>query len=164
MKRIYSVLVENRAGVLCKVAGLFWRRCFNIDSLAVGPTDNPAVSRITILIDVNDRTAEQVANQLSKLIPVMSVRRLKQDETISRELILVKVRVRDRGQRDEIIQLSNIFRVSIVDVAMESLTICITGDQSKSDALLDLLAEFGILELVRTGTVALERGPRTIND
>ncbi|MBO6055170.1 MAG: acetolactate synthase small subunit, partial [Oscillospiraceae bacterium] len=85
-------------------------------------------------------------------------------ETISRELILVKVRVRDRGQRDEIIQLSNIFRVSIVDVALESLTICITGDQSKSDARLDLLAEFGSLVLVRTGTVALERGPRTIND
>ena len=162
--QILSVLVENSAGVLSHVTRMFSRKGYNIDSLAVGPTDNPAVSRITILIDVDDRTAEQVANQLSKLIPVMSVRRLKQDETISRELILVKVRVRDRGQRDEIIQLSNIFRVSIVDVAMESLTICITGDQSKSDALLDLLAEFGILELVRTGTVALERGPRTIND
>jgi acetolactate synthase-1/3 small subunit len=162
--QILSVLVENSAGVLSQVTRMFSRKGYNIDSLAVGPTDNPAVSRITILIDVDDRTAEQVANQLSKLIPVMSVRRLKQDETISRELILVKVRVRDRGQRDEIIQLSNIFRVSIVDVAMESLTICITGDQSKSDALLDLLAEFGILELVRTGTVALERGPRTIND
>ena len=162
--QILSVLVENSAGVLSQVTRMFSRKGYNIDSLAVGPTDNPAVSRITILIDVDDLTAEQVANQLSKLIPVISVRRLKQEETISRELILVKVRVRDRGQRDEIIQLSNIFRVSIVDVALESLTICITGDQSKSDALLDLLAEFGILELVRTGTVALERGPRTIND
>ncbi|MBO6054798.1 MAG: acetolactate synthase small subunit [Oscillospiraceae bacterium] len=162
--QILSVLVENSAGVLSQVTRMFSRKGYNIDSLAVGPTDNPAVSRITILIDVDDLTAEQVANQLSKLIPVISVRRLKQEETISRELILVKVRVRDRGQRDEIIQLSNIFRVSIVDVALESLTICITGDQSKSDALLDLLAEFGIRELVRTGTVALERGPRTIND
>lgn len=162
--QILSVLVENSAGVLSQVSRMFSRKGYNIDSLAVGPTDDPSVSRITILIDVDDLTAEQVANQLSKLLPVISVKRLRQEDTLSRELILVKVRVRDRGQRDEIIQLSNIFRVSIVDVALESLTICVTGDQSKSDALLGLLAEFGILELVRTGTVAIERGPSTIND
>ena len=161
--QILSVLVENTAGVLSQVSRMFSRKGYNIDSLAVGPTDDPAVSRITIMIQVDDRMIQQIANQLNKLLPVISVKILERENAVCRELILVKVRVRDRGERDEIIQLANIFRVSIVDVARESLTICITGDHSKSDALLGLLADFGILELVRTGAVALERGSGTIN-
>ena len=161
--QILSVLVENTAGVLSQVSRMFSRKGYNIDSLAVGPTDDPAISRITIMLSVDDLMAQQVANQLNKLLPVISVKLLPVDNSICRELILVKVRVADRGVRDEIIQLSNIFRVSIVDVALDSLTICITGDHSKSDALLGLLNEFGILELVRTGAVALERGSGTIS-
>ena len=162
--QILSILVENSAGVLSQVNRMFSRKGYNIDSLSVGPTDDPAVSRITILLHVDDLTAEQVANQLSKLLPVISVKRLNPDESICRELTLVKVRAVDRNQRDEVIQLANIFRASIVDVALESLTVCITGGESKSSALLGLLKEFGILELVQTGTVALQRGPSTIND
>jgi len=162
--QILSILVENSAGVLSQVSRMFSRKGYNIDSLSVGPTDDPAVSRITILLHVDDLTAEQVANQLSKLLPVISVKRLNPDESICRELTLVKVRAVDRNQRDEVIQLANIFRASIVDVALESLTVCITGGESKSSALLGLLKEFGILELVQTGTVALQRGPSTIND
>ena len=161
--QILSVLVENTAGTLSQVSRMFSRKGYNIDSLAVGTTDDPTVSRMTILLRVDDLTAQQVANQLNKLLPVISVKILSPDSSITRELILVKVRVADRGARDEIIQLCNIFRVSIVDVALQSLTICITGDHSKSDALLELLREFGILELVRTGAVALERGCGTIN-
>ncbi len=161
--QILSVLVENSAGVLSQVSRMFSRKGYNIDSLAVGPTDDPAVSRITIMINVDDLMIQQIANQLNKLLPVISVKILDKESSVCRELILVKVRVRDRGARDEIIQLANIFRVSIVDVALESLTICITGDHSKSDALLGLLNEFGILELVRTGAVALERGSGTIS-
>ena len=161
--QILSVLVENTAGVLSQVSRMFSRKGYNIDSLAVGPTDDPAISRITIMIEVDDLMIQQIANQLNKLLPVISVKILDQESSVCRELILVKVKVEDRNQRDEIIQLANIFRVSIVDVAMKSLTICITGDHSKSHALLGLLAEFGILELVRTGAVALERGSGTIN-
>ena len=158
-----SVLVDNESGVLSQVSRMFSRKGYNIDSLAVGPTDDPAISRITIMIEVDDLMIQQIANQLNKLLPVISVKILEQESSICRELILVKVKVEDRNQRDEIIQLANIFRVSIVDVAMKSLTICITGDHSKSHALLGLLSEFGILELVRTGAVALERGSGTIN-
>ena len=161
--QILSVLVENTAGVLSQVSRMFSRKGYNINSLAVGPTDDPAISRITIMIEVDDLMIQQIANQLNKLLPVISVKILDQEASICRELSLVKVKVEDRNQRDEIIQLANIFRVSIVDVAMKSLTICITGDHSKSDALLGLLSEFGILELVRTGAVALERGSGTIN-
>lgn len=161
--QILSVLVENTAGVLSQVSRMFSRKGYNIDSLAVGPTDDPAISRITIMIEVDDLMIQQIANQLNKLLPVISVKILEQESSVCRELILVKVKVEDRNQRDEIIQLANIFRVSIVDVAMKSLTICITGDHSKSHALLGLLSEFGILELVRTGAVALERGSGTIN-
>lgn len=160
--QILSVLVENTAGVLSQVSRMFSRKGYNIDSLAVGPTDDPAISRITIMIEVDDLMIQQIANQLNKLLPVISVKILERETAVCRELILVKVRVEDRNQRDEIIQLANIFRVSIVDVAMKSLTICITGDHSKSHALLSLLSEFGILELVRTGAVALERGSGTI--
>jgi len=161
--QILSVLVENTAGVLSQVSRMFSRKGYNIDSLAVGPTDDPAISRITIMIEVDDLMIQQIANQLNKLLPVISVKILEKETSVCRELILVKVKVEDRNQRDEIIQLANIFRVSIVDVAMKSLTICITGDHSKSHALLGLLSEFGILELVRTGAVALERGSGTIN-
>ena len=161
--QILSVLVENTAGVLSQVSRMFSRKGYNIDSLAVGPTDDPAISRITIMIEVDDLMIQQIANQLNKLLPVISVKILEKETSVCRELILVKVKVEDRNQRDEIIQLANIFRVSIVDVAMKSLTICITGNHSKSHALLGLLSEFGILELVRTGAVALERGSGTIN-
>ncbi|MDD3165187.1 MAG: acetolactate synthase small subunit [Oscillospiraceae bacterium] len=161
---ILSVLVENSAGVLSQVSRMFSRKGYNIASLAVGETEDPAVSRMTILVYEDEAQIEQIASQLAKLLPVISVRILNRDNSIRRELLLVKVKADTRETRDEIIQMASIFRVKIVDVAHESLTLEVTGDFGKSEALLKLLEGFGILELVRTGTVALERGKDTIYD
>ncbi len=159
-----SVLVENAAGVLSQVSRLFSRKGYNIDSLAVGTTDDPAVSRITIEVLCNDLQVEQIANQLRKLYPVYSVRLLPPALSIRRELVLIKVRAETREVRNEVIQIANIFRASIIDVSSRSLTLAIIGEESKDNALEKLLTEFGILELVRTGMVALERGEATISD
>ncbi len=159
-----SVLVENAAGVLSQVSRLFSRKGYNIDSLAVGTTDDPAVSRITIEVLCDDLQVEQIANQLRKLYPVYSVRLLPPALSIRRELVLIKVRAETRELRNEVIQIANIFRASIIDVSSRSLTLAIIGEESKDDALEKLLTEFGILELVRTGMVALERGEATISD
>ena len=159
-----SVLVDNEAGVLSQVSRLFYRKGYNIESLAVGTTDNPAVSRITIEVMADDAQTRQISNQLRKLFPVHSVKELSADHSIRRELVLIKVAAAESVVRNEIIQIANIFRASIIDVAKESLTIAMIGDDTKIDAIQDLLREFNILELARTGMVALERGQYTINE
>ena len=163
-RRTLSVLVENTAGVLSQVSRLFSRKGYNIDSLAVGTTDDPEVSRITIEVTTDDLMIEQIINQLRKLFVVYSVRLLPPDSSIRRELVLIKVKAESREVRNEVIQIANIFRATIIDVSTKSLTLAIIGQESKDDALEKLLAEFGILELVRTGMVALERGDATISN
>ena len=157
-----SVLVENTPGVLSQVSRLFSRKGYNIESLAVGTTDDPEVSRITIEVTCDNLMIEQIINQLRKLFCVYSVRLLPPASSIRRELVLIKVKGRD--VRNEVIQIANIFRATIIDVSTKSLTLAVIGQESKDDALEKLLCEFGILELVRTGMVALERGEATIND
>lgn len=159
-----SVLVENTAGVLSQVSRLFSRKGYNIESLAVGTTDDPSTSRITIEVMGDDQMIEQVMNQLRKLFPVYSVQRLAPERSIRRELVLIKVKADTSDIRNEVIQIANIFRASIIDVSLESLTLALIGDETKADAMQKLLKSFGILELVRTGMVALERGQYTIND
>lgn len=159
-----SVLVENAAGVLSQVSRLFSRKGYNIESLAVGATDDPEVSRITIEVLCDDLMIEQIINQLRKQFSVYSVRLLPPNSSIRRELVLIKVKAESRDVRNEVIQIANIFRANIIDVSTKSLTLAIIGEESKDDALEKLLSEFGILELVRTGMVALERGEATIND
>lgn len=161
-KHILSVLTENKAGVLSRIAGLFSRRGFNIDSLAVGTTEDPTISRMTIVVDGDDYVVEQVSKQLNKLIDTIKVKRLKEDETVSRELALMKVAA-DKETRQEIIQIVNIFRAKIIDVSHESVTIEMTGDASKMQAIIDLLSPFGIKELVQTGLISLQRGSGTIH-
>lgn len=160
-KHTLSVLVENHAGVLSRVAGLFSRRGFNIDSLAVGVTENPDVSRMTIVVDGDEYTVEQVSKQLNKLIDVIKLKKLEQSESVSRELALIKVAA-TASTRSEIIQIVGIFRANIVDVSKSTLTIEISGSADKVGALEDMLKQFGIKEIVRTGTIAIERGNRII--
>jgi acetolactate synthase-1/3 small subunit len=160
-KHTLSVLVENRSGVLSRVAGLFSRRGFNIDSLAVGVTENPEVSRMTIVVDGDEYTVEQVSKQLNKLIDVIKIKALENSESVSRELALIKVNA-TTSTRSEIIQIVEIFRAKIVDVSKSTLTVEISGSGDKVAALEDMLKQFGIKEIVRTGTIAIERGNRYI--
>ncbi len=157
MKNILSALVENRAGVLLRVTGLFGRRGFNIDSLAVGTTENPEISRITIIVDGDDYTVEQVIKQLNKLIEVIKVKNLSSGDFVGRELALIKVACSPTN-RLEIIQIANIFRANIIDVNPESVTVEITGSSDKIEAIRDMLSSYGIIEMARTGIIALERG------
>ena len=163
-RRTLSVLVENAAGVLSQVSRLFSRKGYNIESLAVGTTDDPTVSRITIEVMADEAMTEQIMNQLRKQFPVYSVQELKPERSIRRELVMFKVKAETPDIRNEVIQIANIFRASIIDVSLKSLTLALIGDESKADAIQKLLEAFGILELVRTGMVALERGQFTIND
>ena len=163
-RRTLSVLVANEAGVLSHVSRLFSRKGYNIESLAVGTTDDPSVSRITIETMADDQAAEQIMNQLRKQFSVYSVQELLPDRSIRRELVLYKVKAEEPDIRNEIIQIANIFRASIIDVSLKSLTLALIGDETKADAMQKLLEGFGILELVRTGMVALERGAYTISD
>ena len=159
-----SVLVENSAGVLSQVSRLFSRKGYNIESLAVGTTDDHNVSRITIEVLCNAPMIEQIMNQLRKLFPVYSVQELLPERSIRRELVMFKVQAETSNVRNEVIQIANIFRASIIDVSLKSLTIALIGDETKAEAMQRLLEAFGILELVRTGMVALERGAFTIED
>ncbi|MBU0599745.1 acetolactate synthase small subunit [bacterium] len=156
MKHTISVLVENKFGVLARVSGLFSSRGFNIDSLTVGETDNPETSRMTIVVKGDDRILEQVTKQLNKLIDVVKVIDLTNEEKVGRELILIKVSSEMR--RAEIIEIADIFRAKIVDVAPKSIIVEMTGNSGKIEALIELLRPFGIKELVRTGKVAMIRG------
>ena len=157
MKHIISVMVENKSGVLAKVAGLFSRRGFNIDSLAVGPTDNRSISRITIVVNAENHSIEQITKQLYKLINVIKIQELNPLNIVERELVLIKVSA-DSKTRPEILGIVSIFRANIVDVGKKSLMVEITGSNRKIKALEDLLKPFGILELVRTGKIACTRG------
>ncbi|MBA0045259.1 MULTISPECIES: acetolactate synthase small subunit [Mycobacteriaceae] len=156
-----SVLVEDRPGVLARVSALFSRRGFNIASLAVGPTELKGISRMTIVVTVDDFPLEQVTKQLNKLINVIKI--VEQDEanSVARELVLVKVRA-DATVRAQVIEVVNLFRAKVVDVSPESVTIEATGTQSKLDALMRMLDPYGIREIVQSGVVALSRGPRSI--
>ncbi len=161
MRHVLSVLVENHPGVLSKVAGLFTRRGFNIDSLTVGVTTDPTISRMTIVARGDDRVIDQITKQLGKLIDVIAVKRLEPAETVERELAMIKVRA-DHHTRSDILQISEIFRANIVDVSNQTLTIEVFGDQDKVDAMIELLKQYEILELVRTGPIAIERGTKLI--
>jgi acetolactate synthase-1/3 small subunit len=161
MKHNIAVIVENKAGVLTRIAGLFSRRSFNIDSLSVGATDNPEYSRMTITVQGDRDVLEQVIKQLSKLINVIRVSELDPSESLERELAVIKVSV-DRENRSEIMQIVNIFRARIIDVSQRSMIIEVTGDEEKVDAIVQLLRQFGIKELARTGKVSMLRGARVI--
>ena len=154
MKHTVSVLVQNKPGVLARTAGLFSRRGYNIESLTVGVTENEAVSRMTIVVTGDDTVVEQVTKQLNKLIEVIKVSDLTKESYVDRELVLIKVTA-DSSNRAEIMQIVNIFRARIVDVAPKSLIIEVTGDEGKLDALVGMLKQFGIKEIVRSGAVAI---------
>lgn len=156
MKHTISVLVENHFGVLAHVAGLFSARGFNIDSLAVGETEDPSVSRMTIVAHGDDRVIEQITKQLNKLVDVIKVQDLTGEENIARELVLVKVHA-TATIRSDILQVVNTFRAKVVDVSPSSLTVEVTGNEEKIDAMLELFRPFGVKEVVRTGTIALSR-------
>jgi acetolactate synthase-1/3 small subunit len=156
-----SVLVENKPGVLARVAGLFSRRGFNIDSLAVGPTEHPEVSRMTIVVSVEELPLEQVTKQLNKLVNVIKIVELDPAQSVQRELLLVKVRA-DATQRGHVLELAEMFRARVVDVTLESLVLEATGTADKLDALIKVLDQFGIKEMVQSGMVAVGRGPRSI--
>jgi len=156
MRHTISVLVENKFGVLTRVAGLFSGRGYNIDTLNVGPTHDPNTSRMTIVTQGDDATLEQIVRQLNKLVDVIEVQDFGDGEYVDRELVMVKVKV-DSSSRAEVMQITDIFRAKIVDVQPKSLTIEITGNGSKVEKFLDLMKTFGVLELTRTGTVALPR-------
>ena len=162
--RTLSVLVDNESGVLSQVSRLFSRKGFNVESLAVGTTDNPAISRMTIEVLANENQTNLMCNQLANMVPVHSVKLLVPSHSIRRELVLYKVRAKTSEDKNEIIQIANIFRGSIIDVSKETLTLSVIGDEKKTDAVQELLADFGIEELVRTGMIALERGKYTIDE
>ena len=156
MKHIISVLVENKFGVLARISGLFSARGFNIDSLAVGETDDPSVSRMTVVSEGNEATLEQVTKQLNKLIDVIKVQDITNQDYIDRELMLIKVNA-GKKDRAELIQIVDTFKAKIIDVKPGALTIEIAGEQSKIDAIMELLIPFGIREIVRTGRIAMAR-------
>jgi len=159
-----AVLVANEAGVLSQISRLFSRKGYNIESLAVGTTDNQKISRITIEVLADEQHAELLCNQLRKLLPVHSVKLLEPTQSIRRELVLIKVRAQNREIRNEVIQIANIFRGAIIDVSAETLTLSLIGAEEKTEAIETLLREFGIIELVRSGMIALERGQYTIDE
>lgn len=161
MKHTLSVLVENKPGVLAKISGLFGRRGFNIDSLAVGPTEDETVSRMTIVVESEDRSLEQVTKQLHKLISVIKIQDLDPQNMIERELVLIKVNT-EPDFRPEILEIVDIFRAKIVDVSPKSLVIEITGTTAKLEAMEELLRPYGIVELVRTGRIAISRGIKAV--
>lgn len=158
-----SVLVEDKPGVLARVASLFSRRGFNIESLAVGPTELPEISRMTIVVNVEGLPLEQVTKQLNKLINVIKIVELEPDASVQREIMLVKVRA-DLASRSHILETAQLFRAKVVDVSPEAVTIEATGKSDKLTALLKVLEPFGIKELVKSGMVAVGRGPRSITD
>ncbi len=157
MRHTVSVVVENKPGVLTRIAGLFARRGFNIDSLAVGESEKKGFSRITIIVTGDDNIIEQITKQLYKLIDTYKVIDLTPTKHIEREMILAKVSI-NTTNRSEVIEIADIFRSKIVDVSEKSMTIEITGDNDKNEGFINLLKKFGILEIVRTGTIAIQRG------
>lgn len=159
-----SILVQDIPGVLSQVARLFSRKGYNIESIVTGESDRPNTARLTISILADELMVNQIAAQCRKLIPVQVVKILDEDTSIQREFAMIKVMAADRTTRDEIIQISNIFRANIIDVSRETLTVAIFGDKSKTGALIKLLSDFGILEMAKTGTLAIERGRSCLSD
>lgn len=159
MKYTLAILVENRPGVLTHISGLISRRAFNIESIAAGHTEDPDTTRITVDVEVDDEfELEQVVNQLSKLIDVIKIVNLTHVDSIQRELALIKVKA-SKTNRSDLVDIVEIFRAKIVDVNRETMVIELTGEESKIDALCEVLIDFGIIEIVRTGNIALSRGP-----
>lgn len=158
-----SVLVENKPGVLARIAGLFSRRGFNIDSLAVGPTEHPEVSRMTIVVNVEESPLEQVTKQLNKLVEVIKIVELDDKDSVERELLLVKVRA-DAQTRSQVLDVVQLFKAKVVDVATDAVTLQVTGNSAKIADLLRVLEPFGIRELVQSGLVAIGRGNRSITE
>ena len=165
-RKLYTmcILVDDTPGVLSQVARLFSRKGYNIESIVSGATDKPGITRISIEIIGDELMIDQIAAQCRKLLPVKAVKILDEDTCIRREIALIKVNAADRVARDEIIQLVNIFRAKVIDVSREALTIWVFGNQSKISALIGMLEDFGILEIAKTGTIAIERGRSTIYD
>jgi acetolactate synthase-1/3 small subunit len=163
MKHTISVLVENHPGVLSRISGLFSRRGFNIDSLAVGVTDDPAISRITIIAEGNEYTVEQIEKQLNKLIDVIKVRTLDPDELISRELLLIKVSV-TAEKRSEIMTIAEIMGGKIIDLTLSTITLEFSNTTHHLQRVEEMLKPYGILEIVRTGSIAIQTGPETITN
>jgi len=158
-----SVLVENKPGVLARIAGLFSRRGFNIDSLAVGPTEHPEISRMTIVVNVEDSPLEQVTKQLNKLVEVIKIVELEGAASVSRELLLVKVKA-DATTRGQVLEIVQLFKAKVVDVATDAVTIQVVGNQDKLEDFLRIVEPFGVRELVQSGMVAIGRGGRSISE
>jgi len=163
MTHVLSLLVEDKPGLLTRVAGLFARRGFNIESLAVGKSEIPGLSRITVVVDVEGLPLEQVTKQLNKLINVLKIVELEPAQTVQREHMLIKVRV-DNSTRSQILEAATLFRARIVDVATDSLVIEVTGDSPKVQALLRVLEPYGIKEIAQSGLLAIGRGPKSITE
>ena len=158
MKRTFAVTVENNPGVLSKVAGLFSRRGYNIESLVVSETEDSSTSRMTIVVEGDTRMLEQVGKQLNKLVDVIKVNDITEEETVDRQLCLIRVSTADQNVRQEILQITEVFRCHVVDMSLKSLIVEATGDEGKIQAIIRALKPFGITELVRTGKVAMLRG------
>ena len=156
------ILVEDTPGMLSQVARLFSRKGYNIESIVTGAADRPGLTRISIEIRGDELMIDQIAAQCRKLLPVIAVKILDEGTSIQREFALIKVQAVDRNSRDEVIQMANIFRAKIIDVSRETLTVAIFGEQEKTKALIGMLSDFGILEIAKTGTIAIERGRSTI--
>ena len=171
-KRVLSLLVDNTSGVLSRVAGLFSRRGYNIDSLTVGETADPRYSRMTVVVNGDQQILDQITKQLAKLVDVVDIKQLKDGESVCRELVLVKIRAKDtdrqailrvgRENRQDVMSIANIFRAKIIDVGVDSLIIELTGTESKIEAFFKLLGDYEILELARTGMTGLSRGAEDV--
>lgn len=155
---IFSALVEHKPGVLQRIASLFSRRRFNIESITVGPTDDSSIARMTIITRGDDRVLEQIAKQLNKLVNVIKVTELGKEESVCRELCIVKINTPDEKHRSQVIQYADVFRGNIVDVSPKSMAVEITGDSDKIEAFINLVRTLGIKEVTRTGTTAMQRG------
>jgi len=160
-EHVISILVENQAGVLSRISGMFSARAYNIDSLAVGETIDPTVSRITITAHGDDAIIEQIIKQLRKLIDVIRVVNLSEKSYVDRELVLIKVKA-DKKTRGEILQIAEIFRARTIDIAQGSMSLEVVGDQKKIDAIIQMMQPFGVLEVARTGRIAMFRGEETL--
>jgi len=161
LKHTIAAIVENKPGVLVRIAGLFSRRGFNIDSLTVGTTDNPDYSRMTITVRADEVVLEQVTKQLNKLVNVIKVSELKPENSVGRELAIIKVNAK-KETRSEIMQIVSVFRATIIDVSPKSMIVEVTGSEGKINAIERLLRQFGIMELARTGKVSMVRGSKVI--
>lgn len=160
-KKVFQLLVDNTSGVLSRISGLFSRRGYNIESISAGVTADPRFTRITIIASGDDEVLEQIEKQVAKLVDVRNIKELKPSESVYRELVLVKVKTKPQD-RQSVISLAELFRANVIDVSPESLTVEITGDQSKIDAFIALLESYEILELARTGITGLSRGTNQV--